>query len=229
MTNMDNIGKVLQFVTRYPGCAQSDISLKTGISPEQQVNSILRKLIERGSVRRSDRERPYTYYPVLSGKDEGPQVPSAVPVAAEPEKGSPGESKEQQEAEKWLVKEFSEKTGVALVKRRVYLDNRNWVEVDGFSASPPLLCEAWAHIGPPKSAQKNKVMSDALKMLFVDSRLGTKSRRTLLLCDTEAAKPFQKGGWRGQCLETYTIGVEIVELPSQIKAKVIAAQKRQYR
>ena len=223
---MTNIEKVLLFIRQHPGRTQREVSLETAVSPEQQVNSILRKLTKQGSVRRSDDERPYAYYPVLPVDGQRSTVSSEE---AEARKGSPRESKEQQDAEKWLITNFSKKTGVVLAKRRVYLDDRKWVEVDGFSASPPSLCEAWAHIGPPKSAQKNKVMADALKLLFVDSFLGTNSKRTLLLCDGEAARPFQGVGWRGLCLARYGITVEIIEVPLEIRTKVIAAQKRQYR
>lgn len=43
----------------------------------------------------------------------------------------PGESREQQEAESWLVNHLSRKLGVKLEKRRLRLDGGSWVELDG--------------------------------------------------------------------------------------------------
>ncbi len=51
--------------------------------------------------------------------------------------------------------------------------NSNWLTVDGLSWDPPVLMEAWAHIGAPKSAQKAKVMLDAqlVEPAAADARL----------------------------------------------------------
>ncbi len=140
-----------------------------------------------------------------------------------------GDSSEQQEAEKWLVDCLSMKLGVTLTKRKFPLDGGSWIELDGFCESPLILCEAWAHIGPPKSAQKNKVMADAFKLLFVSALVRGDGKRILLFGDCEAATHFQGKSWMAQCLNKHNIIVEIMELPSEFKTKVLKAQKRQYR
>ena len=141
----------------------------------------------------------------------------------------PGDSSEQQEAEGWLLDCLSRNLGVALTKRRFVLDEGSWIEVDGFCEFPLVLCEAWAHIGPPKSAQKNKVMTDAFKLLFVNTLLKEDGKRILLFADREAAAPFQGKSWMAQCLSKHNIIVEIIELPSGVKTKILKAQERQYR
>ena len=92
-----------------------------------------------------------------------------------------------------------------------------------------VLCEAWAHIGPPESAQKDKVMTDGFKLLFVNALVKGDSKRVLLFADPDAAAHFQGKSWMAQCLDEYNIIVEIIELPPELKNKVLKAQQRQYR
>jgi hypothetical protein len=82
---------------------------------------------------------------------------------------APGSSQEQQEAEDLVIGLLGKSLGLALVKKRFELPAGGWLEIDGYCDSPRTLCEAWAHIGKPKSAQKNKVMADAMKLLFASS------------------------------------------------------------
>jgi len=140
-----------------------------------------------------------------------------------------GDSSEQQETEQWLVDALSKKLGVTLTKKRWFLGEGSWIELDGFCESPMVLCEAWAHIGPPKSAQKNKVMTDAFKLLFVNALLEGNGERILLFADHDAAAHFQGNSWMARCLNEYDIRVEVIKLPPELKAKVLNAQKRQYR
>ena len=104
-----------------------------------------------------------------------------------------------------------------------------WLELDGICESPLVLCEAWAHIGSPKSAQKNKVVADAFKMVFADDLLGGAGRRILLFGDVRAAAHFLGTSWMAECLRRSGITVEVIELPPSLRARVLAAQERQYR
>ncbi|MDP2767323.1 MAG: hypothetical protein Q8O41_07730 [Candidatus Methanoperedens sp.] len=140
-----------------------------------------------------------------------------------------GDSKEQRKAEEQLVNALSEKLEVSLTKKKWKLGKGSWIEVDGFCDSPLILCEAWAHIGNPKSAQKHKVMTDAFKLLFIDNLLYGDGKRILLFADKKAATHFQGKSWMAQCLKKHNIIVEIIELPTEIKTDVKKAQKRQYR
>ena len=141
----------------------------------------------------------------------------------------PGDSSEQREAENMLLSELSNKLGITLTKKKLGLDRGSWIEIDGFCESPLILCEAWAHIGSPKPAQKNKVMTDAFKLLFASTLIKSNGKRILLFADRDAAAHFQGKSWMAQCLKEYNIEVRIIELPEELKAKVMKAQERQYR
>jgi hypothetical protein len=142
---------------------------------------------------------------------------------------SPGESKEQKEAESWLISQLSKNLGIKLEKKRLRLHGGSWLELDGLCESPLVLCEAWAHVGSPKSAQKNKVMADALRLLFANELFEPVGKRILIFGDSQAASHFQGKSWMAQCLKKNNISVEIIELPPSLKAKVMEAPKRQYR
>jgi len=224
MTNSD---RVLSFVQKHPGHTQREISLRLRITPEQQVNKILRNLMKMGLLRRERDDITFKYYAIPAAKYSKRHADESIARGMRAK--APGESREQQEAEIWLVSRLANKLGLKLVKKRVPLDKGGWFEIDGFCESPLLLCQAWAHIGPPKSAQKDKVMADVLRLLFANECFGQTGRLILLFSDSSAAAHFQGTSWMAQCLKKNNISIEIIELPPRLKAKVLEAQKRQYR
>ncbi|NJN93151.1 MAG: hypothetical protein HC875_03195 [Anaerolineales bacterium] len=141
-----------------------------------------------------------------------------------------GDSSEQREAEAWLINALAEELGINLIKRKWPLENGSWIELDGFCETPLILCEVWAHFGPPKSAQKHKVMMDAFKLLFAnDTLFSSQGKCILLFADKDATLHFQGTSWMAQCLKKYNITIKVKELPSELKEKVLMAQERQGR
>lgn len=117
----------------------------------------------------------------------------------------------------------------SLEKRRFRIPEGGWFEVDGHSESPPILCEAWAHIGPVKSAQKNKVMADAFKLLYASQFVDGQYRRILLFADQAAAEHFRGSSWMARALAANAIEVEIIDLAPETRILLLQAQQRQYR
>src|SRR5205823_2626358 len=148
------------------------------------------------------------------------QVPDgSVEVLA----GEPGDSLEQREAETVMIGLLSATIGVALRPMRIQLPEGGRLELDGYSAEPEVACEAWAHQGEAKSAQKDKVTKDVLKLMFVRSLLKGAPRLILLFSDEAAAKFLRGKSWRAQALRSLGIEIHIVELPSSVRSKVVAA------
>ncbi len=102
----------------------------------------------------------------------------------------PGDSREQREAEIVMVSALADRLGVALSPQRIALEGGARLEIDAVNANRSVLCEAWAHQGPPKSAQRNKVLTDAFKLLYAARIVGGEPRLILLFSDELAAKPF---------------------------------------
>ena len=140
-----------------------------------------------------------------------------------------GDSAEQRDAEEYLISRLGQSLGVQLAKKEFELPGGEWLELDGASESPLILCEAWAHQGPPKSAQKNKVLADALKLLYVERIASKPAKKILLFGDKVAARRFQGDNWMARALEAFGVEIRVIELPEEKKDAVKKAQKRQYR
>ncbi len=125
----------------------------------------------------------------------------------------------------WL----SERLGAKLAKKRCSLPGGGWFEVDGASESPSILCEAWAHLGPPKPAQKHKVMADAFKLLYASQLASRPVQMILLFADAEAARHFKGESWMAQALRANGIDVHVAELSEPVRATIRKAQTRQFR
>ena len=142
---------------------------------------------------------------------------------------APGDSAEQRSAEAFLIARLGESLGVCLEKKEFKLPGGEWLELDGTCQSPLILCEAWAHQGSPKSAQKNKVLADALKLLYMERIASKTARKILLFADKGAARRFQGENWMASALEAFGIEIQVIELPHEIQEAVKKAQKRQNR
>lgn len=144
--------------------------------------------------------------------------------------GAGGDSAEQRNAEQYLVGQLSSALGHALTKRRHRID-RAVIEFDAFSDDPPVLCEAWAHLGPPKAAQKHKVMTDVLKMVWAAPRIfgDRQPAMILIFSDEVAAAHFTGRSWMAEALRGLKVDIHIFELPADLRDAVLRAQSRQYR
>ncbi len=143
--------------------------------------------------------------------------------------GEPGNSLEQREAETAMVSLLAEKIGVDLKPERIQLPEGGWLQVDGFSKDPRVACEAWAHQGEAKSAQKDKVTKDIFKLVFVRELMQADTRLILLFSDQAATKFLRGRSWRAQAMRSLGVEIEVVDVPVEVRNRVIAAQKRQYR
>jgi len=104
-----------------------------------------------------------------------------------------GNSAEQREAEVVLLAQLSSRLRTELSKKQFRAGSGTRVEVDGYSELPLILVEVWAHQGIAKSAQKAKVLTDALKLLWIEEVFLTDTARKILLLSDEAAAAHFRG------------------------------------
>ena len=128
-----------------------------------------------------------------------------------------------------MVALLAHELGVPLTPRTIAVADGRRVEIDAVSPDLRVLCEAWAHQGPPKSAQRNKVLVDALKLAFVREELGNDARLILLMSDEAAVAPFRGRSWYAAALARFGVEVRVVDLPDTTRAEIRAAQERQFR
>ena len=141
------------------------------------------------------------------------------------------DSVEQREAERLIIAALSQDLDVPLDPGTFGLATGVRVTVDGYALDPPVLVEAWAHQGRPKPAQKAKVMSDALKLLWLErTQFPSGTRKILALADADAAAHFLgTKTWMAQALSDLGVEVVVVDLPTAVRKGVRQAQKRQSR
>ena len=140
---------------------------------------------------------------------------------------NPSNSSVQLQAEVEMLQEIGKKIDCVLTKEPIQVDNHMPLEVDGVSKSEYILCEAYAHIGKLKGAQHQKVITDAMKMLYAERLLGGKWRKILLFADDTTAKSFESGTWYAEAIKEFEIEIRIVTLKDETRYKILEAQKRQ--
>ena len=214
-----------------------ELARRLGVSHRQAINQLCHRLARAGRLRRYVGSSGKIVNDVRQGDDHLLPLAKEVirvrevdvlpAVDAEP---AAGDSREQRHAEQVMLELLGERYGVRLKPCRISLDDGVRVEVDGADDELSILVEAWAHQGPPKSAQKHKVLADVLKLLHVAASVSGSPRLVLCLCDPQAARHFTSArSWAANALRHFAIEVAVIELPPAVKAAVLSAQKRQYR
>jgi len=126
---------------------------------------------------------------------------------------------------------LGERLGVRLRPRRFKLPSGARLDVDGACEDPPILCEAWAHHGEAKPAQRAKVATDILKLLVLKEaavEAGEPPPRLILLfADEKAAGCCGGASWRAEAVRRFGIDVQVVQPPDETRLAVLAAQVRQ--
>lgn len=218
-----------------------ELSRLTGIRPRQTVNRICRDLESRGWLRRVSGPHGKVVNIVTSAgshstppareraerRGVGDPVPTGTAVGSAAHQG---DSAAQRAAERVLLDLLGERLGLHLEPRRLTHPSGARVEIDGVDPNLTVLVECWAHQGPAKVAQKYKLVNDATKLSWIARSLRPRTERLILCVSDEAAVHHLRGtSWQGRAIEEMDVRIEVVELPSSVKAAISAAQARQSR
>jgi hypothetical protein len=220
------------------------IAARTGISPRQTVNQVCRALERAGMVRRrpgpdgkvvnewlgnQEQERGST--PAPAGAVTGTGAPADAGAAPGTRAAPAGDSGEQRAAERVMLDLLGTQLGRELNPATITVPSGERVEVDGADASRAVLAECWAHQGPPKSAQRHKVLADAFKLAWIATTIYPRPQLILCLSDPLAAAPFLPSArsWAARALQDHGITVSVVSLPDDLRQHLLEVQRRQYR
>jgi hypothetical protein len=132
-----------------------------------------------------------------------------------------------------MVAEFSRQLGRELGKAIIPIGNAN-VTVDGFhkDENRVTLVEAWAHVGKAKSAQRNKVLGDMLKLALVTAALrrshpSVQVESHLIFADVTAANVVNGKGWASLAAQEFGIATQVIALRAEVIVSIKEAQRRQ--
>jgi hypothetical protein len=221
------------------------LSARAGVQPRQTVNMVCRRLEREGVLKRyvgvdgkivnelaalatnaAPGDEQHVDDPVVRNAPGAAAVTSQLKHPA-----PPGNSDEQRAAERVMLDLLGADLGMVLNPTRIPVPSGEWVEVDGADTDRTVVVECWAHQGAPKSAQRNKVLSDAFKLSWIGAVLYPRPRRILCLSDPAAAAPFLPAArtWAARALHDLSIDVIVVTLPDTVRDSILNAQRRQYR
>ncbi len=230
MTTMSDRQRVLEALRISAKPLDDDeLGRRAGITPRQTVNRICRSLESDGTTRRWLGPDGKIVNELLNRDTDiqAAEAPGSEPSVELP----PGDSLAQRQAERVMLGLLGQRLGVALSPTRLTVPSGARVEIDGADAERSILVECWAHQGPPKPAQRNKVLADALKLTWIASTIDPRPRLVLCLSDQAAARPFLPGAksWSARALEDLKITVEVVKLAADTRDAILRAQERQFR
>ena len=139
----------------------------------------------------------------------------------------PSDSSAQRKAEQELIQGLSTRIQVQLKAEHLNVGSRVPIQIDGFSLEHRVLAEAFARIGDLKPAQTQKVLSDILKMLFIEKFQGGSWRKILVFADDITARTIKSSSWVAKAVTAFGIEVEIVSLSKPTRENILQAQELQ--
>ena len=95
---------------------------------------------------------------------------------------------EREQTEAAMLRSFGEFLGARLNPKSLPLPRGGHLEIDGFSASPAVLCQVYSEVGPVTHEQDRLTMFDILKLNYAANVLGNTARRILLFRDKVTAR-----------------------------------------
>lgn len=220
------------------------LSLAAGIAPRQTVNQVCRRLEREGLLQRYvgpdgkivNELTSAPGAPTVVGIQPNPpatmKATSELPITrATGHEPPPGNSAEQKLAERLILDLLGAELGCTLEPATIRLPSGARAEIDGSDLDRTILAECWAHQGPPKPAQKHKVLADALKLVWIAQTIYPRPRLILCMSDAAASQPFIRTSrsWAAQALQDLEIEVVVVDLPAEVRQRLLGAQRRQYR
>lgn len=136
----------------------------------------------------------------------------------------------QQEAEVWILEALAAQEGLrglGRADRRLDLDDRTQVEVDGCTPDRSVLVEAYARQGELKGAQLKKISQDVLKLALIKRDPRWADARVIIAFTSQEAHDSVTG-WLRHAAEVFGVELLVVEdIPDRLRERIRAAQQRQ--
>ncbi len=136
-------------------------------------------------------------------------------------------SEEQRLAEPFLLQALNKKLSLNLTPANFTLNDGIKVQLDGLDEEHNAVCEVYARIGELKGSQPDKIASDILKMHFYEIFKGGRVRKIMCFSDAAASRKLMGRSWLAGAAKALGVEIQIIELPTEIRERVIAAQSRQ--
>lgn len=115
----------------------------------------------------------------------------------------------------------------SLVSEKIRLNDKVFIEIDGFHEEEGIMVEVFSRIGKPKPAHYEKIANDILKLVMVEKLHETKYRKILAVCDDSVEKYLLGNSWKAHAVKVFDFEVMNVKIPDELKSEIMNAQELQ--
>ena len=139
------------------------------------------------------------------------------------------DSSVQKKIESILVDEYENKTGYLGIHNtsKVWLNSSTYIVPDIYSEEQMIIGEVHAHMQKLKSAQKDKLASDILKMILFEKEKHTKYRKVILVCGKEEKAYLEGDSFVADAIRQFNIEVNYIGLMPEQEALLLNTAKKQ--
>lgn len=143
------------------------------------------------------------------------------------ERSEKSNSFEQQMAEQIIFQKVQNWLNKNLKENAKILVGKTYMQPDFYSKEDGIIGEIFAHIGKPKKGQDNKIANDILKMLLLEKLEKRTYRKIIVVCDEQEMKKITGTSVLAECIRQFDIEVKMINIETDLRTMLIAAQKRQ--
>ncbi|MCX4300132.1 MAG: hypothetical protein OSJ73_24505 [Lachnospiraceae bacterium] len=143
------------------------------------------------------------------------------------ERSEQSNSFEQQMAEQIIFEKVQNWLNKNLKENAKILVGKTYMQPDFYSKEDGIIGEIFAHIGKPKKGQDNKIANDILKMLLLEKLEKRTYRKIIVVCDEQEMKKITGTSVLAECIRQFDIEVKMINIETDLRTMLIAAQKRQ--
>ncbi len=121
---------------------------------------------------------------------------------------------------------IQERTPLSTQGNRIRIDQHTHIEVDAVSEDGKTVVEAYARQGRLKGAQVKKIAQDVLKLALLKRQPGREDTKAIIVFASQDAHD-SISGWLRQAAETFDVRLAVVDIPDDLRERILQAQTLQ--
>ena len=144
-------------------------------------------------------------------------------------KRSDSDSSVQTRLEDYLVDEYEKSHGFSGIHNadKIWLNPSTYIVPDIYSEKHQIIGEVHVHTKKLRSAQKDKLASDILKMVLFEKEMKVEYEKVLLICGLEEKAYLEGDSYIADAIRQYKIKIEYIELTVEQQALLEDTVKKQ--
>ena len=131
--------------------------------------------------------------------------------------------------EDYLVGEYEKRHNLCGIHNtgKIWLNPSTYIVPDIYSEKHRIIGEVHVHTKKLRSAQKDKLASDILKMILFEKEMSVKFEKVILVCGLEEKAYLEGDSYIAEAIRQYKIKIEYIELKPEQQALLEDTVKKQ--